>query len=400
MDRLFDIEDEPRGQTARTGAGPAAGRADAAGTVGEFVGQEHLLARGLGARTAIEEGRPHSMILYGPPGTGKTTLAACSPGARPRSRRPPRSRRRQEVREVIERAEHRRRPAASPRSSSSTRSTASTRPSRTRCCRPWRRAWSCWSAPPPRTPTSRPTRRSCRAAGSTSCGRSRTSTPSAAAPRARRRARDRRRADGGGRRLEFLAARSGGDARTALAALELAADTAATASDHRRRRRGCAPAQGRALRQGGRPPLRHDLRLDQGHARLGPGRLAPIPRDDARGRRGPALHRPADDGLASEDIGNADPRALEIAVAAAHAVEHVGLPECAHNLAQAAIHLALAPKSNASYGARPPRAAGSASTALPTSRLPRGAHYRAPRSATARATTTPTTAPRACPARS
>ena len=36
--------------------------------------------------------------------------------------------------------------------------------------------------------------------------------------------------------------------------------------------------------------------------------------------------------LASEDIGNADPRALEIAVAAAHAVEHVGLPECALNL--------------------------------------------------------------------
>jgi putative ATPase len=53
--------------------------------------------------------------------------------------------------------------------------------------------------------------------------------------------------------------------------------------------------------------------------------------------------------LASEDVGNADPRALEIAVAAAHAVEHVGLPECAHNLAQATVYLALAPKSNASY---------------------------------------------------
>ena len=51
--------------------------------------------------------------------------------------------------------------------------------------------------------------------------------------------------------------------------------------------------------------------------------------------------------LASEDIGNADPRALEVAVAAAHAVEHVGLPECALNLSQAAIYLALAPKSNA-----------------------------------------------------
>src|SRR3954471_9871352 len=55
--------------------------------------------------------------------------------------------------------------------------------------------------------------------------------------------------------------------------------------------------------------------------------------------------------LASEDVGNADPRALLVAVAAAHAVEHVGLPEASLNLAQAAIYLARAPKSNASYTA-------------------------------------------------
>ncbi|MDX6507712.1 MAG: putative ATPase [Gaiellaceae bacterium] len=53
--------------------------------------------------------------------------------------------------------------------------------------------------------------------------------------------------------------------------------------------------------------------------------------------------------LASEDIGNADPRALLVAVAAAQAVEHVGLPEARLNLAQAAIYLARAPKSNSSY---------------------------------------------------
>jgi putative ATPase len=53
--------------------------------------------------------------------------------------------------------------------------------------------------------------------------------------------------------------------------------------------------------------------------------------------------------LASEDIGNADPQALLIAVAAAHAVEHVGLPEARLNLAQAAVYLARAPKSNRSY---------------------------------------------------
>jgi len=52
---------------------------------------------------------------------------------------------------------------------------------------------------------------------------------------------------------------------------------------------------------------------------------------------------------ASEDIGNADPQALVVAVAAAQAVEHVGLPEARLNLAQATIYLATAKKSNASY---------------------------------------------------
>ena len=51
--------------------------------------------------------------------------------------------------------------------------------------------------------------------------------------------------------------------------------------------------------------------------------------------------------LASEDIGNADPRALMIAVAAMQATEFVGLPECQLSLSQAVTYLALAPKSNA-----------------------------------------------------
>ncbi len=52
--------------------------------------------------------------------------------------------------------------------------------------------------------------------------------------------------------------------------------------------------------------------------------------------------------FASEDIGNADPMALVVAVSAAHALEFVGLPEARLNLAQAAIYLATAPKSRAS----------------------------------------------------
>ena len=51
--------------------------------------------------------------------------------------------------------------------------------------------------------------------------------------------------------------------------------------------------------------------------------------------------------LASEDVGNADPAALSLAVAAAQACELVGLPECQLNLAQAVTYLACAPKSNA-----------------------------------------------------
>lgn len=53
--------------------------------------------------------------------------------------------------------------------------------------------------------------------------------------------------------------------------------------------------------------------------------------------------------FASEDVGNADPHALEVATNVAQAVELVGLPEARINLAQGVTYLALAPKSNASY---------------------------------------------------
>jgi putative ATPase len=57
---------------------------------------------------------------------------------------------------------------------------------------------------------------------------------------------------------------------------------------------------------------------------------------------------------ASEDVGNADPRALQVAVAAAQALDHVGLPEAQYALAQATVMLAVSPKSNRvgkAYGA-------------------------------------------------
>jgi len=51
---------------------------------------------------------------------------------------------------------------------------------------------------------------------------------------------------------------------------------------------------------------------------------------------------------ASEDVGNADPRALQVAMVAAQAVDWVGLPECQYALAQATVYIATAPKSNRS----------------------------------------------------
>src|SRR3954467_11870493 len=72
MERLFDPpEEEPADEPLD---GPLAARMRPR-RLDEFVGQEHLLGEGSALRASLESGRPHSMILYGPPGTGKTTLA-------------------------------------------------------------------------------------------------------------------------------------------------------------------------------------------------------------------------------------------------------------------------------------------------------------------------------------
>ena len=79
MSDLFTSPEEPantpafEAQTAATGQ-PLADRMRPEG-LDSFFGQQHLLAQGKPLRLAIESGQPHSMILWGPPGTGKTTLA-------------------------------------------------------------------------------------------------------------------------------------------------------------------------------------------------------------------------------------------------------------------------------------------------------------------------------------
>ncbi|MDQ4107721.1 MAG: replication-associated recombination protein A [Actinomycetota bacterium] len=78
--------------------------------------------------------------------------------------------------------------------------------------------------------------------------------------------------------------------------------------------------------------------------------------------------------FASEDVGLADPHALPIAVAAAHALEQVGLPEARFNLAEAVLYLARAPKSNSVMGALE-KAMADADSADPVPPHLRDAHY-------------------------
>ena len=147
----------------------------------------------------------------------------------------------------------------------------------------------------------------------------------------------------------LIATRAGGDARNALNILELAAQTAQT--------EGAAITADHVEDAARKRPLVYDKGGDAHYDFISAFIKSMRGSDpDASLYYLAAMLEGGEDPryiarrmivLASEDIGNADPRALQVAVAAAHAVEHVGLPEAQLNLAQAAIYLALAPKSNA-----------------------------------------------------
>jgi putative ATPase len=149
--------------------------------------------------------------------------------------------------------------------------------------------------------------------------------------------------------VEAIARRAGGDARTALATLELAAQTAQAEGVPLAVRHVEDAAQKR--------PLRYDKNRDQHYDFVSAFIKSMRGSDpDAAVYYMVAMLEGGEDPrfvarrmviLASEDVGDADPQALVVAVAAAHALEHVGLPEAKLNLAQAAIYLAQAPKSNA-----------------------------------------------------
>ncbi len=151
--------------------------------------------------------------------------------------------------------------------------------------------------------------------------------------------------------VELIARRAGGDARNALNILELAVETARAEDTHVEERHVEEASTKR--------PLVYDRAGDQHYDFISAFIKSMRGSDpDASVYYLAAMLEGGEDPrfiarrmivLASEDIGNADPRALEVAVAAAQAVEHVGLPEVSLTLAQAAIYLARAPKSNASY---------------------------------------------------
>ena len=151
--------------------------------------------------------------------------------------------------------------------------------------------------------------------------------------------------------VELIARRGGGDARNALNILELAAQTA--------RAEGGGVAAAHVEDASRKRPLVYDKGGDAHYDFISAFIKSMRGSDpDASVYYLAAMLEAGEDArfiarrmivLASEDIGNADPRALLIAVAAAQAVEHVGLPEARLNLSQAAIYLARAPKSNASY---------------------------------------------------
>jgi putative ATPase len=152
---------------------------------------------------------------------------------------------------------------------------------------------------------------------------------------------------------QLVARRAGGDARTALAVLELAVQTAADV--------GAELTSEQVEDAARKRPLVYDKAGDAHYDFISAWIKSTRASDVQASIYYLAVMLEAGEDprfiarrmivLASEDIGNADPQALLVAVAAAQAVEHVGLPEARLNLAQAAIYLARAPKSNASYAA-------------------------------------------------
>jgi putative ATPase len=350
MDSLFDPPDPAGERSASAGERDLAGAPLAArlrpATLEDFVGQEHLLGEGSALRKAIEQGKPHSMILHGPPGSGKTTLAriiAASANAAFEELSAVEAGR-AEVRAVLARARERQRtgrptiffldeihrfnkaqqdqllPAVEEGLVTligATTENPAFEVNRALLSRTRQYELAELSEQDVRVLLRRALARG-------ECGEVQVTDEA----------------------IELLASRSSGDARTALGALELACKTASAAVEE-------AHAEDALQRR----IISYDKGADRHYDTISAWIKATRGSDPdvslyylavmLEGGEDPRFIARRMVVLASEDVGNADPHALSVATAAAAAVEHVGLPECQFALAQAAIYLALAPKSDA-----------------------------------------------------
>jgi putative ATPase len=156
--------------------------------------------------------------------------------------------------------------------------------------------------------------------------------------------------------LQHIAESAAGDARAALTALEFGLLTTASEADGRRHM-GIAEAEA-ALQ---RPVLKYDRAGDEHYDTISAfiksmrgsdpdatiywlAKMVEAGEDPRFIARRIVIQ-------AAEDVGLADPQALQVAIAAAHAVEYVGMPEAQIPLAMAALYLSTAPKSNSAYKA-------------------------------------------------
>jgi putative ATPase len=315
-------------------------------TLDEFVGQAHVLGEGSALRRAIEEDRVHSSILYGPPGSGKTTLArivAASTGSAFEELSAV-SATVKDVREVLTRAKE--------RLGTTGRRTILFLDEIHRFNKAQQDALLPGVESGLVTLIGATTENPYYEVNSALISRAQVYELESLTPEEMTVVVRRGLTEVGGTAsdevVELIAHRSGGDARSALNVVELAnatADRAITAENVEDAAR--------------KPPLVYDKAGDQHYDFTSAFIKSMRGSDpDAAVYYLAAMLEGGEDArfiarrmvvLASEDIGNADPRALLVAVSAAQAVEHVGLPEARLNLSQAAIYLACAPKSNASY---------------------------------------------------
>jgi putative ATPase len=315
----------------------------------EFVGQEHVLGEHSALRLAIAEDRVRSSIFYGPPGTGKTTLArivATTTGSEFEELSAV-SATVKDVREVLARARE--------RLGSTGRRTILFLDEIHRFNKAQQDALLPAVEEGLLTLIGATTENPYFEVNSALLSRTQVYELESLSPEALQEV-VRRGATELGTELapeleELIARRAGGDARSALNILELAAETA--------RAEGGTITEEHVEDAARKRPVVYDKNADAHYDFTSAFIKSMRGSDpDAAVYYLAAMLEGGEDArfiarrmivLASEDIGNADPRALLVAVAAAQAVEHVGLPEARLNLSQAAIYLARAPKSNASY---------------------------------------------------